>query len=74
MPVKPITYVGLNLGPNVGATDFIVGVRVVPDGRSGNEVYGRALNTGEPDNGEGILLNVGDKLVFHCRSPCSSRW
>ena len=64
MSVKPITYFSLNLGPNVGTTDdFIVGVRVVPDGRSGNEVYGRALITGEPDNGEGILLNVGDKLV-----------
>ena len=60
MPVKPITYISLNLGPNVGATDFIVGVRVVPDGRSGNEVYGRTLDTGETDNGEGILLNVGE--------------
>ena len=62
--MKPITYFSLNLGPSVGATDFMVGIRVVPDGRNGNEVYGRALNTGEPDNGEGILLNVGDTLVY----------
>lgn len=64
MTAKPITYISLNLGPSVGATDFIVGIRVVPDGRKGNEVYGRTLNAGELDNDEGILLNVGDKLIY----------
>ena len=61
---KPITYISLNLGPNVGANDTVVGVRVVPDGRNGNEVYGRTLNAGEPDSGEGIVLEAGEKLVF----------
>ena len=42
----------------------MVGLRVVPAGRNGNEVYGRTLNTGEPDDGKGITLNVGDKLIY----------
>ena len=64
MSGKSITHISLNLGPKVGSTDFMVGIRVVPDGRSGNEVYGRTLNAGEPDSGEGILPNVGDQLIF----------
>ena len=64
MVAEPITYIGVNLGPNVGADDTIVGVRVVPGGRSGREVYGRTLNSGETDTGEGITLNSGDTLVF----------
>ena len=64
MATKPITYIGLHFGPNLGANDAIVGVRVVPDGRNGNEVYGRTLNAGELDTGEGITLEAGEKLVF----------
>ena len=64
MVAEPITYIGVHLGPDVGADDAVVGVRVVPGGRSGKEVYGRTLNSGEPDTGEGITLNSGDTLVF----------
>ena len=64
MAVEPITYISINLGPNVGANDTVVVVRVVSDGRNGNEVFGRTLNVGEPDTGEGIVLKVGEKLVF----------
>ena len=64
MSLEPITHISLNLGPNMGTTDFMVGIRVVPAGRNGNEVYARTLNTGEPDGGESILLNVGDELIF----------
>ena len=64
MVTEPITYIGVHLGPNEGANDAIIGVRVVPSGRRGKEVYGRTLNPGEPDNGEGITPNVGDTLVF----------
>ena len=64
MPVKPITHISINLGPGVGGEGFIVGLRVVPAGRNGNEVYGRTLNTGEPDDGKGITLNVGDRLIY----------
>ena len=64
MVAEPITYIGVHLGRDVGANDAIVGVRVVPAGRSGNEVYGRTLNSGERDQGEGITRDSGDKLVF----------
>ena len=64
MTSEPITYISINLGSTVGANDSIVGVRVVPDKRDGNVVYGRTLNAGEPDTGEGIIRNEGDQLVF----------
>ena len=64
MTIGPITYVSINLGPVVGANDFLAGVRVVPTGRNGNVVYGRSLNDGEPDSGEGISLEVGETLEF----------
>ena len=64
MAMEPITYIGISLGPNVGANDTVVGVRVVPNGRNSNEVYGRTLNADEQDTGERITLEVGEKLVF----------
>ena len=45
-------------------SDFLAGVRVVPAGRKGNRVYGRTLNPGEADSGEGIQLEVGETLEF----------
>ena len=63
MTVEDIAYISLNLSPTLGANDTVVGVRVVPAGRDGNLVYARSLNEGEPDNGERIPLEIGDKLV-----------
>ena len=63
MPSHSIAYVGLNLGPNSGADDIIVGVRVVPTGKEGNVVYARTLNANESDLGERITLQVGEHLV-----------
>lgn len=63
MVTEPIGYISLNLGPDVGTHDTIVGVRVVPAGRDGNVVYGRSLNAGEPDTGERISIEAGEKLV-----------
>ena len=63
MAVEDIAYISLNLSPTLGANDTAVGVRVVPAGRDGNLVYARSLNEGEPDNGERIPLEIGDKLV-----------
>ena len=48
----------------VGEGDFLAGVRVVPAGRNGNKVYGRTLNHGEPDSGEGILIKTNEILEF----------
>ena len=68
MTIGPITYISINLGPVVGANDFLAGVRVVPAGRNGNVVYGRSLNDGETDSGEGISLEVGETLEFPAES------
>ena len=64
MTIGPITYISINLGPVVGANDFLAGVRVVPAGQNGNVVYGRSLDYGAPDTGEGISLEVGETLEF----------
>ena len=64
MTIGPIRYISINLGPKIGANDFLAGVRVLPAGRNGNRVYGRTLNHGEPDSGEGIPLEVGETLEF----------
>ena len=64
LTIGPVTYISINLGPNIGENDFLAGVRVVPAGRNGNRVYGRTLNHGELDTGEGISLEVGDTLEF----------
>ena len=61
---EPITHIGVALGPKVGGNDVLVRVRVVPNGKAGNEVYGRTLNVGEVDEGHGIVLSVGDQVVF----------
>lgn len=63
MVSEPITYIGLHLGPNSGANDAVIGVRVVPERKVGNVVYARTLNAGELDTDEGISLDVGEKLV-----------
>ena len=68
MSIGPITYMSLNLGPQVGADDGIVGVRVVPIEREGRTVFARTLNSGEPDNGEGITVEPGDTLLFEAGS------
>lgn len=64
LSIGPIKYISINLGPKVGENGFLAGVRVVPAGRKGNIVYGRTLNPGETDPGEGIPLEVGEILEF----------
>lgn len=64
MALEPIKYMSFNLGPDAGSNDMIVAVRVVPDGKKGDDVYGRTLNAGEPDTGEAIIVEPGNKLVF----------
>ena len=64
MTIGPVTYFRINLGREIGEDDFLAGVRVVPTGRKGNRVFGRAPNPGETDSGEGIALEVGETLEF----------
>ena len=68
LTIDPITYISINLGPMVGEGDFLAGIRVVPAGRKGNKVYGRSLNHGEPDSGEGILIKTNEVLEFPAES------
>ena len=64
MTIGPVTYISINLGPQVGVNDFLAGVRVVPAGRDGSRLYGRTLHQGEPDSGEGISIEPGETLEF----------
>ena len=64
MAIVPITHISLNQGPQVGADDEIIGVRVVPTRREGRTVFARTLFFGEPDNGEAITIERGDTLLF----------
>ena len=61
---EPLTWVSINLGPQVGGNDAVVGVRVVQDRVDCNVVYGRTLEIGEQDVGQGITVNVGQRLVI----------
>ena len=62
---KPITYLSVSPGPNAGDNDAWIGVRVVPVGRDGKSIFARTLNEGEPDSGEGIIVQPGDeRIVF----------
>jgi hypothetical protein len=64
--MQHIKYFGLNLTPEIGANDGLVAVRVLPAGRDGNKVYGRALRVGEVDPGDPITVNpaAGEELHF----------
>jgi hypothetical protein len=66
--MKPhlIRYVSVNVGPTAGADDVLVAVRVVPAGREGLRVLGRALRLGEVDTGEPIAFHpyAGEELHF----------
>lgn len=56
----------MNLTPNVGANDALIGVRVVPAGRDGHRVFGRTLHPGEHDSGEAVAFYPyrGEELHF----------
>lgn len=48
----------------VDTNDVLTWVRVVPDGRDGSTVYGRALLFDEPDTGLAPQLRPGDNFIF----------
>ena len=64
MAIGPVTHISIHTGPRDSESAFLAGVRVVPAGRNGNHVYGRTLNHGEPDSGEGIEVEAGETLEF----------
>lgn len=64
MTQKPITWLSFHFGPDPDGTIFAVAVRVVPTGKEGNTVLGKSLNHGEPDDGQGIPLLPGERVLF----------
>ena len=61
---RELKMIDIHLGPEVNASSCLVQIRVVPDRRVGNLVYGRSLRPGEPDNGRGIPIFDGVSLSF----------
>ena len=58
--MKPITHLSLNLAPDDRVNSMLLSLRVVPDGRDGNVVYGRTLRWGEVDDGSGVEIREGE--------------
>jgi hypothetical protein len=61
-----VRYLSINMTPEVGANDWLVAVRIVPDGRDGTKVYGRSLKAGEVDPDVPVIFdpNAGEELHF----------
>lgn len=51
-------------GDQPGEGNFLIGGRLVPDGREGNIIYARTLQRGEEDTGEGVHVEAGEQLVI----------
>lgn len=51
---RELKCISIHLGPEITGTNFLARVRVVPERREENIVYGRSLGVGEVDSGEGI--------------------
>ena len=68
LTIGPITYISINLGLKGGANDFLAGVRVVLAGRNGQQSVRSHSDHGEPDSGEGMLLEAGSPLEFPAES------
>ena len=51
-----LKIISIHLGAEVNASNCLARIRVVPDRRVGNLVYGRSIRPGEPDNGQGIPI------------------
>lgn len=64
MTSEPITHLSMNLGPNVGGNDALLGVRIVPVRKDGDTIIAKTLNHGQPDSGEGIARHANEKLLL----------
>ena len=62
--MKPITHLSLNLLPDNNVNTMLLSLRVVPDGREGNTVYGRTLGFNEADDGVGVVVNNGERFTI----------
>ena len=62
--MKPITHISINFSANEHVNSMLLSLRVVPDGRDGNSVYGRTLRWREDDDGRGITVRKGERFVI----------
>ena len=51
-------------GDKPGEGNYLIGGRLVPNGREGNIVYARTLRRGEEDTGESVHVGPGEQLVI----------
>ena len=56
---RPVTHISLNL-----LSGMLLSMRVVPDGRDGNVVFGRTLRWGEADDGRGVTVARGEEFTI----------
>ena len=56
---RPVTHISLNL-----PSGMLLSMRVVPDGRDGNVVFGRTLRWGEADDGRGVTVARGEEFTI----------
>ncbi|MDL5055394.1 hypothetical protein QQ056_17835 [Oscillatoria laete-virens NRMC-F 0139] len=62
---QPIYVVSVHTTGEVGRKDdILMWVRVVPDGREGNTVYGRTLRPDEPDTGLAVQCRPGEHFAL----------
>jgi len=54
-----VTHISLNL-----PSGLLLSMRVVPDGREGNVVFGRTLRWGEADDGGGVSVAAGEEFTI----------
>jgi len=61
-----VRFVSMNMTPEIGSNDWLVAVRIVPDGRDGPKVYGRTLKAGEVDPDVPVIFDpdAGEELHF----------
>ncbi len=60
--MKPIRYLSLNLAPDVRVNSMLLCVRVMPDDRDGNVVYGRTQGWLEVVDGSGVEPSSGNAV------------
>jgi len=61
---QELKIISIHLGAEVNASNCLARIRVVPDRRVGNLVYGRSIRPDEPDNGQGIPIFDEMSLSF----------
>ena len=62
--MKPITHLSLNIFPDKDVDTTLLSLRVIPDGREGNTVFGRTLRCKEAADGMGVVVKGGEEFTI----------